>query len=122
MRSLANRVSLPQALAQTFTAVYLVVSCTGCGIISRGAIYTDTIQPLCVDARGTSLGTRSASGSSKRLEIPTTRIDISAEWDTRAIGDIAREHGMTTVHGCDSRRQSILLGLWRKDEVIIYGD
>jgi hypothetical protein len=29
---------------------------------------------------------------------------------------------MQTVYGCDSRRQSFLLGLWRKDEVIIYGE
>ena len=91
-------------------------------MISRGLLYTDTVQPLCVDMRGTPLGARSASGSSKRLEIPTTRVDISAEWDSRAIGDIAREHGLTTVYGCDSRRQSLLAGLWRKDEVIIYGE
>jgi hypothetical protein len=104
------------------STLYLLLSCAGCGTISRGVLYTDTIQPLCTDARGTSLGARSASGSSKRLEIPTTRVDISAEWDSRAIGDIAREHGMQTVYGCDSRRQSFLLGLWRKDEVIIYGE
>jgi hypothetical protein len=100
----------------------LTLSLTGCGVVSRGLLYTDTIQPLCVDARGTALGTKSASGSSKRLEIPTTRIDLTAEWDSRAIGDIAREHGIRTVYGCDSRRQSILLGIWRRDEVIIYGD
>jgi hypothetical protein len=95
---------------------------SGCGVISRGIIYTDTIQPLCKDLRGTTLGSKSASGSSKRIEIPTSRIDLSAEWDTRAIGDIARSNGITVVNGCDSRRQSVLLGMWRKDAVIIYGD
>lgn len=109
-------------LAGGLLVVFLVHTCTGCGVISRGLLYTDTIQPLCTDARGTSLGTTSASGSSKRLEIPTTRIDLSAEWDSRAIGDIARENGISTVYGCDGRRQSILFGLWRRDEVIIYGD
>lgn len=99
-----------------------VLGITGCGVISRGIIYTDTIQPLCKDVRGTTLGTQVASGSSKRIEIPTTRVDIGAEWDSRAIGDIAKAHGISTVYGCDSRRQSVLLGLWRKDEVIIYGD
>jgi hypothetical protein len=85
-------------------------------------LYTDTVQPLCRDLRGTGLGTLVGRGSSKRVEIPTTRIDITAEWDSRAIGDIARQHGIKTVHGCDSRRQSVLLGLWRRDEVIVYGD
>ncbi len=103
-------------------ACVCVIGLSGCGVISRGIIYTDTIQPLCQDARGTMLGTQVASGSSKRVEIPTTRVDIGAEWDSRAIGDIAKAHGISTVYGCDSRRQSVLFGLWRKDEVIIYGE
>lgn len=103
-----------------FFLVALGVS--GCGVVSRGLLYTDTIQPLCKDARGTVLGDKKGSGSSKRVEIPTTRVDLAAEWDSRAIGDIAHKHGISTVYGCDSRRQSYVLGIWRKDEVIIYGD
>lgn len=103
-------------------AATLAAVISGCGMISRGILYTDTTQPLCKDARGTILGDVTSRGSSKRLQIPTTRVDIGAEWDSRAIGDIAREHGMKTVYACDSRRQSILFGLWRRDEVIVYGD
>lgn len=103
-------------------AIPLVLMLSGCGVITRGMIYTDTTQPLCKDARGTILGDNASRGSSKRLQIPTTRVDFSAEWDSRAIGDIAREHGMMTVYSCDSRRQSVLFGLWRRDEVIIYGE
>lgn len=99
-----------------------VFAAAGCGVVSRGLLYTDTIQPLCKDARGTDLGSKTASGSSKRVELPTARVDLTAEWDSRAIGDIAREHGITTVNGCDSRRQSYVFGIWRKDEVIIYGE
>ena len=98
------------------------LSLSGCGVISRGVLYTDTIQPLCKDARGTELGSKRASGSSKKIEIPTTRVDIGAEWDSRAIGDIAKQHGISTVYTCDRRRQSVLLGLWRRDEVSIYGE
>lgn len=103
-------------------AMHLIMMLSGCGMITRGMIYTDTTQPLCKDARGTILGESAARGSSKRLQIPTTRVDFSAEWDSRAIGDIAREHGIKTVYACDSRRQSVLFGLWRRDEVIIYGE
>jgi hypothetical protein len=100
----------------------IVATLSGCGVISRGLLYTDTAQPLCKDMRGTILGTKKGSAKSKRIEIPTTRIDLSAEWDSRAIGDIAKKHGITTVYSCDSRRRSYVLGLWRSDEVIIYGD
>jgi hypothetical protein len=102
--------------------VLVITALSGCGVVSRGLLYTDTTQPLCRDLRGTDLGSKVGSGSSKRVEIPTTQIDLTAEWDSRAIGDIARTHGITTVHGCDSRRQSYVLGLWRRDEVIIYGE
>jgi hypothetical protein len=100
----------------------LTTTLSGCGVISRGLLYTDITQPLCKDARGTQLGEKKASGSSKKIEIPTARVDIAAEWDSRAIGEIARKHGLKTVYGCDIRRQSYVLGIWRKDEVIIYGD
>jgi len=100
----------------------VLVSCSGCGLISRGLLYTDTKQPLCTDLRGTTLGSKSASGATKRVEIPTTKIDVSTEWDSRAIGDIGHAQGIKTVHGCDSRRQSYVLGIWRKDSVVIYGE
>lgn len=107
-----------------FTAVVaiLTVATGGCGIIPRGLLYTDTIQPLCRDARGTGLGTKVASLATKAVEIPTTKIDLSAEWSSRAIGDIATRNGMTTVYGCDLRREYYVLGVWRRDEVIVYGE
>ena len=89
---------------------------------TRGLLYTDTTQPYCDNLRGTPLGHMTGEGSSKKVEIPTTRIDISAEWDSRAIGDIAKEHGIKTIRACDSRRQSYVLGIWREDSIIVYGD
>lgn len=102
-----------------FALLFMV---SGCALPARGFVYTDTVQPLCHDLRGTPLGTKSGDGSSKRIQIPTTRLDITAEWDSRAIGDIAKENGIATVYGCDSRIQSLLMGLWRKDTVIVYGE
>jgi hypothetical protein len=100
----------------------LLVSLSGCVGFPPGLLYTDRIQPLCKDMRSTGLGLAQSSGSSKRVTLPTTRIDISAEWDSRAIGDIGKKAGMKTVYGCDVRRESYLLGLWRRDEVIVYGE
>ena len=92
---------------------------SGC---TPGLLYTDITRPLCENLRGRPLGTRSAEGISKRVEIPTTRVDITAEWDSRAMGDIAKAHGIKTIYACDSRRRSYVLGIWREDSVIIYGD
>lgn len=95
---------------------------TGCAMIPRGLLYTDITEPLCTDARGTPLGRSSAVGNSKQIKIPTTQVELSAQWDTRAIGDIAKREGLSVVYGCDSRRRSYAFGIWQSDEVIIYGE
>jgi hypothetical protein len=87
----------------------------------RGLLYANTIQPLCRDARGTGLGAKVATLATNAVEIPTTRIDLSVEWSSRAIGDIATQNGMTTVYSCDIHREYFLLGIWRRDQVIVYG-
>ena len=59
-----------------------------------GFIYTDLVQPKCVDMRSTPLGQSVAKGGTYRFEIPTTRMDMSAEWNSRAIGEVAKKHGI----------------------------
>jgi hypothetical protein len=97
----------------------LLSSMTSC---APGLLYTDIIRPECKDLRGTTLGIKSARGGSHKIEIPTTRIDLATEWRSRAIGEIAKAHGIDTVYACDKRTLSILAGLYRKREIIIYGE
>lgn len=87
-----------------------------------GFIYTDITRPECVDMRNTNSGFKSAAGNTKRLEIPTTRIDITAEWSSRAIGDIAKANNINTVLYCDKSTFSLLGGIYKKQEIIIYGE
>ncbi|HMO19020.1 MAG TPA: TRL domain-containing protein [Oligoflexia bacterium] len=87
-----------------------------------GLLYTDIIRPECTDMRGTTLGTKSARGGAYKVEIPTNRIDLTAEWNSKAIGDIAKKNGLTKVYGCDQRTLSILAGIFRKEEIIVYGE
>lgn len=99
---------------------FLTLFCTSA--CAPGFLYTDITRPECVDMRNTQLPQKTASDGTKKLEIPTTRIDLSAEWSSRAIGDIARKNDITTVHFCDRRTLSILGGIYRKQEIIIYGE
>lgn len=95
---------------------------SGCGRIPRGLIYTDYIEPFCQNARGKELGEQTVSGATKGVEIPLTRLNLSAEWNSRAIGDVAKQNGITTIYGCDIRREYYVLGIWRKDELLVYGN
>jgi len=87
-----------------------------------GFVYTDIVRPECTDLRGTTLGTKTARGGTYKVEIPNSRVDVSAEWSSKAIGDVARSNGISTVYSCDQRTLSILGGLFRKEEIIVYGD
>lgn len=106
----------------TLLILLSVSALSGCSLIPRGLLYSDYKEPLCHDARGTTLGETIDPGSTKSVQIPLTQINLGAEWDTRAIGDIAKKHGIATVYGCDMRREFYLLGIWRRDEVIVYGN
>ncbi len=99
--------------------VSFLLSLSSC---ASGIIYTDVVRPFCTDLRGTTLGTKIERGGSHRVDIPTTRIDITAEWNSSAIGDIAKRNGISTVYSCDLRTLSVLSGLYRKEEIIVYGD
>lgn len=98
-------------------ALYLL-SLSACS----GIIYTDIVRPYCTDLRGTTLGTKEASGGTHRIDIPTPRLDITAEWSSIALGEIAKANGITTVHSCDLRTLSILSGVYRKEQLIVYGE
>jgi hypothetical protein len=102
--------------------LFLVFTLSACGRIPRGLLYTDTVQPFCTDLRGTTLGSKATSSATKAVEVPLSPVDLSAEWSTRAIGDIAKNNGINVVHSCDLRRESYVLGIWRRDEILIYGD
>jgi hypothetical protein len=96
----------------------LVFIATGC---NPGFIYTNIKTPYCTNLRGTPLGPLQASGATRRVSIPTGRIDVTAEWDARGIGDIAQRHGIKEVFGCDQKRISVLGGLYSSRTVIVYG-
>ena len=71
--------------------------------------------------RSTPTATSVARGGTYKVEIPVTRIDMSAEWNSRAIGEVAKRQGIETVYFCDQRTLSILGGIYRKREIIVYG-
>ncbi len=93
--------------------VLLIVSLTGCGM---GLLYTHTISPLDLNSNQTPLVIESEEGDVKHLSYSL----VDVQWDSNAIGDIARENGIETVYFADIEFFSIL-GIWTQDTVHIYG-
>lgn len=99
--------------------IFLVVpAVSGC---TSGFLYTNVTFPLTTDMTRTPVGSTVASVSSKLLQEPFTGLDLSVEWDSRALGDAARKADFETIYFADIHTISILGGLWERKAVLVWG-
>ena len=101
---------------------------TGCGTVVKnghavlvGAVYTRVKFPLTTDLNQTPAAVSTGNGKIVRIKEPFSGYGIYAEFNSNAIGEIAKRHGLKTVYYADIERLSIL-GIWRHDEVIVCGE
>jgi hypothetical protein len=98
-------------------AAVLVMGCS-----ARGLLYTSTTVPYYKTFRDTPVGTKSVVVNSHRIKEPVSRLSVSGEWDTDEIMRAARKAGITDLHYIDIKTLSILLGTYRRQTLIVYGD
>ena len=89
---------------------------------ARGILYSNSIEPYTQDFRNTPVGSKSVVINTHRLKEPISQLKISGEWDTGEIIRLAREEGITEVRHIDIKTTSILLGAYRRQSLIVYGD
>ena len=82
----------------------------------NGMLYQHTVVPLSTDFKNTPAGERTGNGDVKRFRYSV--VDIN--WDTNAIGDIAKKAGLEEVYFADIETLRIL-GIWTQTWVHIYG-
>ena len=92
----------------------LTLLLTGCGGV--GVLYRHTVEPLDINHNRTE-----AVQSSEQGDVKHYKIYVSIMWDSNAIGDIAKKHGMKTIHYADLERLSVFFGLWNQYTVHVYG-
>ena len=106
-------------MTRTLTCLFLIsIVLSGC---AQGFIYTNSIVPYCTDLRGTPLGSGVGKGSTKRVSIPIGQVDLTAVWSSRGLHDVAQSHGLKTINACDEHMVSVLGGMWRRQEIVVYG-
>jgi hypothetical protein len=89
--------------------------------VLTGLVYTRIKVPMSIKLNNTPNEiVIDASGKVIRIKEPITGYGIYAEFNSNAIGDIARQYGVETVYYADHEIFNIL-GIWRHDKVIIYG-
>jgi len=111
--------------AAALVLALLALLLTGCGSIAniykfegRGLLYSHRTEPLTRNHRPFEAdGTSTAIGVQKQLHVQY----VTITWDSNAIGEIAKRAGIKTILYADIERESVLLGLWRRTTVHIYG-
>jgi len=88
----------------------------------RGGLYSSVTRPLSKEFNETQVGSKSCTIESHRIREPLTRVGVSAEWDSRIINEVFRQSGMTNVHFADQHTTTYFFNLYRRREIIFYGD
>lgn len=107
MTKLRNRSGLWVA-----TILLGAVALPGC---VRGILYTDTTTPLVRNFHDTPVVSGEGGG-----DVKTIRYYVEIDWDSNAIGDIAKKEGFEEIYYADLRTLSIL-GVWTQRFVHVYG-
>jgi len=100
-------------LVPMLAACALFALCTGC---TFGLIYTHKIVPLTTNFDRTPVGERMERGDTKDIRI----YNIEVQWDSNAVGDVAREHGFEELYYADMETLSVL-GIWTQKTLHLYG-
>jgi hypothetical protein len=101
-------------------AVVMVFSMMGCGLL-----YTNVVRNHSLNFNNTPVGSKQCSLSAFTVRVPlmpATRQRVQAQWDTNEISDVAKDAGITQIYYTDIKTLEILLGTFRKQTLIIYGD
>ncbi len=99
-------------------AATLALLLAGC---ATGIIYTHTVRPLTLDMHRTPITQTEKEGSIKLIKFPPLVYSIGlVAWDSAAIGDVAKKHGLQEIYYADLETFSIL-NVWNEYTVHVYG-
>ena len=103
-----------------FFIIFLITSCSRLENISvpnKGLLYTNITRPYTTNFNNTPVGTKTCRANAHQL-----KVRVSGEWGSKTFDNAMREAGMTKCYYADEKRLSLLLGLYRRTTLILYGD
>ena len=91
------------------------------GGISTGRVFTHIRVPNTRDLNNTHVTNIHANGLIIHVEEPISGYGLYTEFNSNAIGDIAKSHGLTKVYFADIEIFDVL-GIWHHEKLHIYGE
>jgi len=92
----------------------------GCSPLT-GRVFTHIRVPYTRDLDNTPVTNIHANGLIIHIEEPVSGYGLYTEFNSNAIGDIAKKHGITKVYFADIEIFNIL-GIWQHEKLHIYGE
>lgn len=93
---------------------------TGCanGVLFNNGLYSHTVVPLTLNREPTRMLSDNKEG---RGDIKELHYQVSIEFGTNGIGEIAKKNGMDTVYYADIEKRSYIFGIWQQQIIHVYG-
>ena len=86
-----------------------------------GYVYEHYHKPYTLDLDVTPVRFNCGEGKVVMVKEPFSGWGVSAEFDTNAIGDVARAHGLKKIYWADMEYFKVL-GIWKERSIHIYGE
>jgi hypothetical protein len=106
--------------------IVLAILLTGCSVLdggtTKGQIYTDIIQPYSVDFRSSPVGGKHCVLDEHQLREPVSGYGVSVEWTADVIRAAADRAGISRISYIELQTTSYLLGIYRRQRLIIHGE
>ncbi|MCM8533685.1 MAG: TRL-like family protein [Lentisphaeraceae bacterium] len=94
--------------------------CTSCAI--NGRLYTKKVVPFTENFKETPVGSKVCYIDDFKIQEPLSGYNVSAEWMRSNLLKEAQKAGMSEIYYADMETFSILLGIWTKRTLIVYGE
>jgi len=105
--------------------ILLLGGCSSLGGFLGGApsgrIFTHTRVPYTTDLDNTPVTNIHANGLIIHIEEPVSGYGFYAEFNSNALGDIAKKHGLTKLYFADIEIFDVL-GVWHHEKIHLYGE
>lgn len=87
-----------------------------------GRIYTNKTIAYSDDFNKTPIGSKVCYIEDFKIKEPVSGYNINAEWMTSSVVEQARQSGISKIYFADVKVFSILMGIYSKNTLVVYGE
>ncbi len=101
----------------------LLSGCSGIGSsVVQGHLYTNVVQPYSTDFHDSPVGSKRCVLDEHQFREPVSGYGVSVEWTAGRVLAAARAAGISRISYTEMQTLSFMMGIYRRQRLIIYGD